>query len=64
MIRNDHHLSELKAQIFDIFMELDSENQEAEKKAANDRYLHARRSIEQLYEKRQLKKALVEYEFD
>ncbi len=64
MMQNDHQLSELQTQIFDIFMELDSETQEAEKKAATDRCLHARRAIEDHFEKRRLHKALIEYDFE
>ena len=64
MMRSDHQLSELQTQIYDIFVELDSESQEAEKKAASDRNLHARRAIEDHFEKKRLRKALVEYDFE
>ncbi|OMH39649.1 PA3496 family putative envelope integrity protein [Motiliproteus sp. MSK22-1] len=64
MLLNDPHLSELQTQVFDIFMELDSETQQLEKKAASERNLHARRSIEEHFEKKQLRKELIEYDFD
>ena len=64
MMRGDHQMSELQSQIFDIFMELDSETQEAEKKAASERSLHARRAIEDHFEKKRLHKALTEYDFE
>ncbi|MCW8885271.1 MAG: hypothetical protein OQK12_08435 [Motiliproteus sp.] len=64
MMQGDHQLSELQTQIFDIFMKLDSETQVAEKKAASDRTLHARRAIEDHFEKKRLHNALIEYDFD
>lgn len=64
MIRKEHDLSELQTQIFDIFMELDSENQQAEQQAATARHLNARRAIEDHFERKRLRKSLVEYDFD
>ncbi len=64
MMRDDHQLSDLQTQIFDIFMELDSETQVAEKKAASERNLHARRAIEDHFEKKRLHKALIDYDFE
>ncbi len=64
MMQNDQQLNKLQTQIFDIFMELDSETQEADKKAATDRCLQARRAIEDHFEKKRLHKALIEYDFE
>ncbi|WP_207060675.1 PA3496 family putative envelope integrity protein [Motiliproteus sp. SC1-56] len=64
MMRNDPQLNNLQSQIFDIFMELDSETQQAERKAACDRNLKARRAIEDHFERKRLRKALIDYDFE
>ena len=64
MLLNDPHFSELKTQVFDIFMELNSETQELEKRAISDQNLHTRRSIEEHFEKKKLRKELIEYDFE
>ncbi|MEH6625504.1 MAG: hypothetical protein V7739_03600 [Motiliproteus sp.] len=64
MMHSNNQLNELQTQIFDIFMELDSETQITEKKAATVRSLQARRGIEDHFEKKWLHKNLIEYDFE
>ncbi len=61
---NDNRLSELQTQIFDIFMALDYETVDSLKNAAVHRNRHARRAIEEHFEKKRLQQALIEYDFD
>ncbi len=63
-MRSDNQVSEVQTQIFDIFMELDSKNQEAEKKAACSRNLKARRAIEDHFERKRLERELIDFDFD
>lgn len=64
MMQGDQQLNELQAKIYDIFVEVDSETQEAQKKAASQRYLQARRAIEDHFEKKKLEQVLLDYDFN
>ena len=64
MMRHDHQLEEIHNKLFDAAMELDSESQQATKKAASLRNLKARRAIEAHFEDKELKRNLDEYDFD
>ncbi len=64
MMTNHPQVNELQEQIFDICMELDSQSQAVIKQAAVKRHLTARRAIEEHAERKQLRQAMVEYDFD
>lgn len=64
MMQNDRQLTELKVKIHDIFVEVNSAEQEAERKAAKRRDLLTRRAIEDHFEQKKLKDAMLEYSFD
>lgn len=64
MMQNDQQLTDIKTKIHDIFVEVDSEVQQAEKKAANMRNLEARRAIEDHFERKKLEEVLIDYRFD
>ncbi|WP_210397203.1 PA3496 family putative envelope integrity protein [Motiliproteus sediminis] len=64
MMQNDQELNELQTQIFDVFMELSSEDQQAERQAASARSLRARRGIEDHFEKKRLQRELTEFDFE
>lgn len=64
MMRNDHQLEEIHNRVFDAAMEVESETQQATKKAASLRNLRARRAIESHFEEKELKRNLCEYDFD
>ncbi|MEH6649606.1 MAG: hypothetical protein V7707_06185 [Motiliproteus sp.] len=64
MMRHGQHLEQIQATMFDAMMELDSESQQASKKAAISRNLKTRRAIEEHFEQERLKQNLREYDFD
>ena len=64
MMRHDQQMETLQEQVFDAAMEIDSETQQACKKAASLRTLKARRAIEDHFEQKRLKHNLKEFDFD
>ncbi len=64
MMRDPEQISELESTLFDIFMELESESKEAQEREATARSLRARRAIEEHFEKKRLRAALKNFDFD
>lgn len=64
MMQSNQPLSELKSTIHDIFVEVDSAQQQAEAKAAKQRNLYARRAIEDHFERKKLEEMLGDYSLE
>jgi len=64
MLHQNQEIANFQIQIHDLFVELNAESQQAELKAASQRTLRARRGIEDHFEKKRLKRELVDFEFE
>ncbi|SEI87927.1 hypothetical protein SAMN05421831_1159 [Allopseudospirillum japonicum] len=59
-MRHSQHLETVKAELFNIFMHIEVEEQEQRKKQQAERRLKARREIEKHMENKQLQAEIIE----
>jgi len=64
MLHNNQELADVQIQIHDLIAELASETQKAERRAASQRSLRARRGIEDHFDNKRLQRELLDFEFE